>query len=399
MKKIILLGASRQQIPCILSAKKLGCHVITCDYLPDNPGHHYSDEYYNISTTDKESILNLAKKLNIDGIVSYASDPSASTAAYVAEQMDLPTSPYRSVEILSKKDQFRSFLTKNGFNAPKAKGYYSYETAVNDFMFFSPPVFVKPVDSSGSKGISLISDIYGLKEAFEKAQAFSREKRIIIEECINIDSYQVAGDGFSVDGELVFRCFGNDHFDPANLNPFVPVAATFPSIMSSEIQAKVHEEIQRLISLLQMKTGAYNFDIRVAEDGKIYIIEIGPRNGGCYIPQVIEFLTGTDLVEYTIKAALGEDCSELRFTEPRGFCGYFAVHSYKEGVLKDIRIDSNVKKNNIIESYFNQQPGDIIKPYMYSNAAIGIFLMKFSSMTEMLEMADVQDKWIQVLVE
>ena len=36
-KKLLMLGGSMQQIPAIRRAKELGCYVITCDYLPDNP--------------------------------------------------------------------------------------------------------------------------------------------------------------------------------------------------------------------------------------------------------------------------------------------------------------------------------------------------------------------------
>lgn len=399
MSKILLLGGSRQQIPSILCAKKKGCHVITCDYLPDNPGHRYSDEYHNISTTEKEAVLALAKKLRIDGVVSYASDPSAATAAYVAEEMGLPGNPYRSVEILTKKDKFRSFLYEHGFNTPKSKGYFSYEDARKEFLSFTAPVFVKPVDSSGSKGISLVHDINDLKKAYDNAQVFSREKRIIIEESVSAHLYQVAGDGFSVDGNLVFRCFGNDHFDLWNSNPFVPVAATFPCIMPLGIQRKIHDEIQRLIGLLGMKTCAYNFDVRVDKEGKVYLMEVAPRNGGCYIPQVIKLATGTDMVKYTIQAALGEDCSKLGAADPKGCYGYYAVHSHKTGILKNIQIESSVRKNNILRVYLNQMIGDKIKSYASSNAAIGIIIMKFRSSSEMLELADRPDKWIKVTVE
>ena len=107
MKKVLLLGGSHFQVPSVKCAKRLGYYTITCDYLPDNPGHKYADEYYNVSTTDKEAVLKLAKDLQIDGIVCYASDPAAPTAAYVAEQMGLPGQPYKSVEILANKDLFR----------------------------------------------------------------------------------------------------------------------------------------------------------------------------------------------------------------------------------------------------------------------------------------------------
>ena len=83
-KKVLMLGGAMQQIPAIQHAKSLGLHVITCDYLPENPGHKFADEYYNVSTTDLDGVLSLAQKLRIDGIVAYASDPAAPTAAYVS---------------------------------------------------------------------------------------------------------------------------------------------------------------------------------------------------------------------------------------------------------------------------------------------------------------------------
>ena len=78
MKKILMLGGARSQIPAIQKAKELGLYVITCDYLPDNPGHQFSDEYQNISTVEKEQVLEYARFKQIDGILAYASDPSSS---------------------------------------------------------------------------------------------------------------------------------------------------------------------------------------------------------------------------------------------------------------------------------------------------------------------------------
>ena len=82
---------------------------------------------------NKEAVLNLANELDVDGIVCYASDPSATTAAFVSEKMGFPTSPYKSVEILSNKDMFREFLQNNGFFVPRAKGYTSINEAKKDF--------------------------------------------------------------------------------------------------------------------------------------------------------------------------------------------------------------------------------------------------------------------------
>ena len=183
-----------------------------------------------VSTTDKEAILEVARKEQIDGILAYASDPAAPTAAYVAQKLGLPGSPYRSVELLCNKDQFRKFLADNNFCTPKAKGYRSTEEALSDISAsaYNMPVIVKPVDSSGSKGVGRVDTMEEAQAALDYALSFSRDKRIIVEEYVEMFGYQIAGDGLSVDGKLVFRYFANDHINPACVNPFVPISASFP---------------------------------------------------------------------------------------------------------------------------------------------------------------------------
>ena len=124
MKKLLILGGSRYIIPVIETAHRLGLYVITCDYLPDNEAHKYSDEYCNVSVIDKDAVLSASRRLNIDGIISFACDPGVVSAAYTAEKMGLPfQGPYESVRILQDKGLFRRFLADNGFNAPKSGRY------------------------------------------------------------------------------------------------------------------------------------------------------------------------------------------------------------------------------------------------------------------------------------
>ena len=94
MKRILMLGGSTSQICAIKKAQEMGHYVIICDYLPDNPGQYVADEFYQVSTTDKDAVLELAQKLDLDAVVCYASDPAAPTAAYVCEKLGFPTNPY-----------------------------------------------------------------------------------------------------------------------------------------------------------------------------------------------------------------------------------------------------------------------------------------------------------------
>jgi biotin carboxylase len=397
-KRILLLGGSHFQVPSVQTAKRMGLYAITCDYLPSNPGHKFADEYHNVSTTDKEAVLALAKQLNIDGIVAYASDPAAPTAAYVAEKLGLPGQPYASVEILANKDKFREFLTKHNFKVPKAKGYSSFEEAETDWNGFRKPVMVKPTDSSGSKGVSKVSTQEELRLAVPYALQFSRSKRIVVEEYVEKFGYQIAGDGFSVDGKLAFRCFANEHFSESSGNPFVPIGESFPYYKSASVHQKIHDEIQRLLSLLNMRTGAYNFDIRIDSEENVWLMEVGPRNGGNLIAQVTQYATGVDMVEYTLRAALGEDCSGLAMTEPTGFWSCYMVHSQKAGVLRDVWLDEKFSRENIVEFEMMSQKGESVEAFTGSNGTLGTMILEFGCMDEMLEKMDNMEKWVRVVV-
>ena len=398
MKKILLLGGSAQQVIAIKTAKKLGYYTVLCDFLTDNPGQYEADKFYLVSTTDKESILEVAREEKIDGILAYASDPAAPTAAYVAEKMGLPGNPYQSVEILCNKDKFREFLKKNDFCTPKAKGYKNIQDALKDIQnkYFGYPIIVKPVDSSGSKGVSRIDSYEQAESGLKYAMSYSRGHRIIVEEYVEKYGYQIAGDGLSINGNLVFRYFANDHFDTRCQNPFVPVAASFPYNMPDDVQDKIHATIQRLLTLLEMRTSTYNFDMRIDKEYNVYLMEVAPRDGGNYIPQAIRYATDVDLVECSVRAAMGEKIEIPNQVTPNGYWAYYAVHSLKDGILKQVVIDSEVYKNNVVENHLIAKQGDKIQSFIGANSTLGILLMKFESMDQMLEMIENADEWIRI---
>lgn len=205
MKKILLLGGSTQQILAIEYAKKQGYGIILCDYLPDNPGQHYADRFYCVSTTDREAILEVAQKEKVDGVVAYASDSAAPTAAYVAEKMGLPTNPFKSVEILAREDLFRQFLKEKGFNCPLSDNFYDIGQAKLAIDRFTFPIMIKPVDLSGSKSVKCIESTDELEDVFNAAISISKTKNIIIEEFIEQDDkYLIGGDFFMLNGKVEF---------------------------------------------------------------------------------------------------------------------------------------------------------------------------------------------------
>lgn len=403
MKKLLMLGGSLYQTFAIKEAKRLGYYVITADYLPSNPGHKYADEYHNISTTDKEAVLKLAKKLEVDGVVAYASDPAAPTAAYVCEKLGLPTSPYKSVEILSNKDLFRAFLQENNFTCPKAIGFTTYEDALAHIDEFRMPVMVKPVDSSGSKGINKMTDKSQLKDFVEDALHYSRGKRFLIEEFIVKKGHQISGDAFSVDGKLVFHCLGNEFYDPNCDKDFAPLGECWPFQMDHKYIENLEEQLQRIMTLLDMKSNAYNVEAIVGEDDKVYLLELGARSGGSLIPQVTEFATGVNMVTWVIQAAAGDpiDLSILggkREMPIKGFWSNYMVHSNATGKFEAISFDPSFGKNNLVAWVNDLKVGDEIHRFRDAQDCIGELILKYDSMEQMFNIIKDIESFIKVSV-
>ena len=324
MKKILILGGTYFQIPAIKYAKAQGYYVITCDYLPSNPGHKFADEYYNISTTDKDSVLNLAKDLLVDGVLCFASDPAAPTAAYVSEKLHLPGNKYSNISLLGEKHLWRNFLKENGFNVPKALFYHKIEDVdVDDWHF---PVMVKPVDSSGSKGISKVISASHLDLAFSYALSYSRLKIVLIEEFIERVGPQIGGDGFYGENSIDFVCYGDQVVDE-KINGYVPCGMKFPALLSSSLEKRITKELEHAIQLSGLCNLSFNLEVMIDKDDNIYLMEIGPRNGGNYIPEVIEYYTGVNLVALAVEASLGKRIPI--FPQKKDKCYAYYIYFYR----------------------------------------------------------------------
>lgn len=398
MKKVMLLGGSRYLRPVIKACHELGYKAITVDYLPDNYAHSISDEYHNVSILDKDAVLELARELKVDGILSFACDPGVVTAAYVAEELGLPTSPYKSVALLQNKAAFREFLTDNGFNVPVARGYHNAEEAMKDVNIYQWPIIVKPTDSAGSKGVTRVDDPANLKESIEYALSFSHSDEFIIEEFIEKKGDSSDTDSFSINGELVFTSFDNQKFDINADNPYAPAAYTWPCEMKQETQDELKSEIQRLLKLLNMGTTIYNIETREGINGKSYIMEVSPRGGGNRLAEILEFATGADLIKNTVRAAVGDEIVPISQPVYDGYWTEIILHSEEDGIYKELEIKDELKPYVFQEDPW-VEAGDEVHSFTAANFAIGTLVLKFDTVEKLHHYVDNIYDYIKVVVE
>ena len=394
MKKLLLLGGDATLLPVIKSAKARGYCVITCDYLPDNIAHKYSDEYINYSTTDKEGILTWAEANKIDGVLTFT-DSGVITAAYICDRMGLARlGSYEAIEIIQNKDQFRTFLRENGCNAPLFRKYTKRVMPEMEPLDFHFPVMIKPVDAAGSKGVTKVVAKEDLCSACEYALEFSTRKEIIVEEFIDPVGPQIHGDCFVKDGKIVFIYLGDHHFD-AGINNLVPVSTTWPSVHSEETLKKVEQQIQMFINKVGFMNGCMNIESRISKaDSKAYLIDVGARSGGNYTPYVIQYASGFNFIEAMLNFSM-ERKPYAQTVNKQGFFAYLVIHAEKDGILAKVTIDDRLN-DKIVERHDYIPAGGHVRSFRGANAAIGIVIAKFDSMDEMQQVSNHLNEYIHV---
>lgn len=398
-KKLMLLGGIRYLLPVIKAAHEQGYHVITADYLPDNIAHKFSDEYVNVSIIDKEAVLKVAQEKQIDGIMSFGVDPGVVAASYVQEKMGLPPfGPYESVCILQNKDRFRAFLAENGFNVPKAKGYAQISDVLKDADRFDYPVIVKPTDSAGSKGVSRVDNKTQLQTAAEFAFSKSLSGHIIVEDFIEKQGCSSDTDSFSIDGQLRIVDFNAQRFDVSASNPYAPAAYSWPATYTTEQVDYLTAEIQRLITLLGLRTNIYNIETRIGTDGKPYIMELTPRGGGNRLCEMIRYATGVDMITAMTRYIVGDSVPDITQQPYNGHWAEVILHADKDGLFEDIEIAKDLPAE-IVEKDLWVEKGEKVNAFRGANDAIGTLVLKFENEKEMEQHIINQRKWLKVVVE
>jgi biotin carboxylase len=400
MKRILLLGAAHFQLPPIEYARASGYYVLTCDNRPTNPGHALAHESHTVSTIDQAAVLDLARSRAIDGIASFGSDVSAVTAAAVARELGLPGASVETVEILTRKSLFRRFLNESGLQPQR---YISLrggnlDAAKASIGEFDGPAVIKPVDSSGSKGVSIVRDPAEIGPALAYALSESRSGEVIVEEFVAKSGKQVCGDGYMEGGKLAFIELGDGHFyDDAGL--LAPFAETFPSTHAQAHLDRLIREVETVLVAAGYHRGPFNLDAIITPGGEPFIIEIGPRCGGNLIPTAIRRQTGVDLIAAVVEGALDANfmLDTRKVPSGRMFASYM-LHSRSGGTFRDVHFDARFHEH-VVEKTLYLEEGARVPPFRTARDVIGNLIFSFSSRAEMLNVVDNLGEHCRPVVE
>ena len=329
-KKLAIIGASYLQKPLVLKANEMNIHTICFAWEDGAVCKDICDEFYPISITEKEEILKVCTELKIDGILSIASDVAVPTVNYIANKLNLIGNSLKSSNLSTNKYLMRQAFKKCNIPVPKFikinKGF-----DLNEVSKLRYPIIVKPVDRSGSKGITVLKDIDGIKKAIDYALMESFVGQAIIEEFILGEEISV--EGISYNGRHHIITYTDKI--TTGFPHFVELEHHQPSkYLNTELQEKIDQIVLKGLDSLYIKNGASHSECIITSDNDIYLTEIGARMGGDFIgSDLVELSTGYDFLKGVIKISLGQ-IEEIK-KGPNLYSGvYFYTNQSQE--VKDI---------------------------------------------------------------
>lgn len=305
-KKIAIIGASALQNPLILRAKEMGLETHVFAWAAGDIGEETADHFYPISIIEKEQILKVCREVEIDGICSIASDLAMLTVNYVADAMNLTGNSLTCTELSTNKAAMRQAFLSHGDPSPKfrvvKKGEVPDERLYEDVRDLVYPVIVKPVDRSGSRGVLRVTEESGLIPAIENARQQGFSGDVIIESFIRGKEYSV--ECLSCRGRHTLLQITEKFTTGAP--HYIETGHREPAPLSPEIREAAKKVVLHALDSLEIENGASHSEIRIDENGKIMLIEIGARMGGDFIgSHLLPITCGFDYVGAVIEIALG----------------------------------------------------------------------------------------------
>ncbi|MBD3746845.1 MAG: formate-dependent phosphoribosylglycinamide formyltransferase [Sphingopyxis terrae] len=188
--KILLLGSGELGREFVISAKRLGCHVIACDSYAGAPAMQVADEAEVFSMLDGDALRAAIEKHRPDHVVPEIEAIRTEVLAELEAEGFHIVPLARAAQLTMNRDAIRDLaaselgLTTSTFEYATSREELAAAAARIGF-----PLVVKPVMSSSGKGQSTVKDTAGVDAAWDYAAAGMRgdRLRVIAEAFVDFD--------------------------------------------------------------------------------------------------------------------------------------------------------------------------------------------------------------------
>jgi len=405
MKILLILGAGVDQIPGILKAKEMGIYTIALDGNPNAEGKKYADEFYTVSIKHFDQIENFIKnKLSkkVDGVIAFGVDV-ASIIVRTADILGVNyTIPYESAKLSEDKFLAKEFMKKYNIPVPEYKIVKNIVEIKEFIDKFGLPIVIKPIDNSAARGISYVNSIDNLKEYYNYALEFSKQKKVQVEKYLK--GPQISTESFVISGEIYNIGFSDRNY--ANMDKFLPNiienGGDLPSIfMKEKHKVELSNYLKVISKELNIKNGIIKGDIVIYND-KVYIIEFALRlSGGNFSTIEIPQNMGIDFIKIAIKLHMNMKINKEELIQTKNDYISLRYKFVEEGISGKIKkINFPKKDKNIILSTFHVKVGDKVSGKTTDHTKrLGFAIAKGNSRKEAIKNAQDYLDQVEIVFE
>ena len=188
--RILLLGSGELGREFVISAKRLGCHVIACDAYDDAPAMQVADERAVFSMLDGDALKAIIEKHQPTHIVPEIEAIRTEILAEVEAQGFNVIPSAKAAQLTMNRDAIRDLAAQELGLVTSQYGYAESREELSALaQRIGVPLVVKPVMSSSGKGQSIVHDLADIDTAWDYAAQGMRgdRVRVIAEQFIDFD--------------------------------------------------------------------------------------------------------------------------------------------------------------------------------------------------------------------
>ncbi|MET7462738.1 ATP-grasp domain-containing protein [Nonomuraea sp. NPDC005501] len=372
MRNLIVLGGGEDQIPAYREGRRLGYRVIGVDQRPDALGAAEADQFLCMTSRDPEGIARVLGPIDVAAVISPASDAAQEAVAelsriYRTAHQPAPGALRCSVD----KGFFREVIDRLGLPAYRHVQHDSPERLTEAAAGIGYPLIVKPADSSGSKGITVLDGPGRLPEAIEYARKHSFTGHVIIEELVAGRHYAV--ESFFADGRLAFMAVTDRTITgpPA----MISLSHVVPADLDESVHTRLGQAVTAICAEIGHTRGPVNFDFVLTPGGDICFIEMGARLGGNGMPLLVQHAFGLNTVEAAIRLALGEPL-DIATVSQRRIAALRILAAEVDGVLTAIEgLDALKRMPEVVDVQVFKEVGGHVRAYTQAGHKLGYLIM------------------------
>jgi biotin carboxylase len=402
VSSILFVGAGRHQRRAIVQARERRLRVVAVDRNPDAPGLRLADVPEVVDFADVDAVEDVARRHNVDGVMTVSADRAVPVVAAVAERLGLPSIGTEVAHRMTHKLAMRRTLAEEGIPQPGYAAVRNLAEGRSAIESVGLPAVLKPVDSGGQRGVFRIDAPGDLESHLHSALAESPAREAILEgfvEGIEMNGIVVVRGG---DARLVTL---SDRLRPPGVGFGVGWIHLYPATIHSDQLALAEHVAERSVAALGLRDGIAFPQLIASPDGGVSVVEVAARIPGGQMADLVRHAVGVDLVELAFRFALGEEVpDELatpRFSQPLAI--RFLTAS--PGPLPTGRVtrigmlDPVLASDGVVQAETYLVEGETIRPVRLDGDRRGYVIATADTSIEALERAEAAARLLEVDVE